>query len=381
MTLDEARQKLGINDDNASPEIIKRQYRRLASKYHPDKGNYRDGREFGLVNSAYMLLTADMLGVSKVRGIPIEVAETLDIKNAIYDYLDSILEDFKELRFHTEKETIEKIENDIFSARSKSDLKNILNGSVTRQLLDLKTTVASYIKDVKQRVSADKNDFIFKLFSEMYEDRRKYWLLTLWKNPILILESIGIFSIFAIRESTFMQSEYLSAWEFTNKSWVLLGLLIVGILALAIEYIRLSPKNQFVPPKISLDGLHVLLKEQAEKIPVTDTEAGVGGGVAGAFFGTGFLPGLGTLIGGLVGGIIGSLFGKSFDDIKYDVSRKLNSEIESGFQQVGDRLTSWVSKAKDELYNAVLDSFYKNSMTIARLAGTKKLPLIEHKKS
>ena len=57
----------------------------------------------------------------------------------------------------------------------------------------------------------------------------------------------------------------------------------------------------------------------------------------------------------------------------------IKGEIDTGLQQVEDCIASWIERTKNDLYNAIIDSFSKNSLKIARLAGTKQLPLLQFK--
>lgn len=329
MTLDEARKILGVSID-ATRDDLKKRYRRLASEYHPDKGRYTDGKHFTLINTAYMLLTAEAYGIDKVKGVPTEVAEAIDIRNAIHQYLDTLLVEFKELRSYIESDLLERIESDIDSAKSKSALKQVLTRSVTAHLSELRATLKSFVKDIRGRVASDKNDFLFRLFSEMYEERRKYWLLNLWKNPILLFDAASFAGVFAGRGSGYLKAHYPAFWESVMSSLAPLIVLCIGALALGIDYYRLSPRRQFVPPRLSLDGLHALLADRAKSLPMTDTELGVGGGVVGGMVGTVIFPIVGTVIGGGLGYLVGSLFGKSLAEMKREITVSIRKEVHLG---------------------------------------------------
>lgn len=386
MNVKDAQKVLGVTESSTSDEI-KSQYRKLARQWHPDKNPDSDGREFVTINAAYMVLKAKGLGITEVKGVPVEVAEAIDIKAAIKDYFNDVEKDFIALRSSIENTVKRRIKNSIMSSKTKGDLRSALNGSVKTELIELKATVESFIKQVERNSSSNKNDFIFGLFSEMYEQRRKYWLLNLWKNPVIVIESLGLFSLFLVNNSQFVGGATpLSGVLSSNSTPVIM--LAVGAFALLVEYIRLSPNKQFVPPRISLESLHSMLTNKANGMGFTNGQAavagGVGGGVTGLILGSILLPGIGgiigTAIGGILGGVFGSDFGRSVGEMKSEVCDEILKELDVAFEQIEEAMRAWTTRAREDIYEAVMESFTQNTLKIGKLLGTKKLPLLEFKR-
>jgi hypothetical protein len=72
------------------------------------------------------------------------------------------------------------------------------------------------------------------------------------------------------------------------------------------------------------------------------------------------------IIGALLGSLLG-LGGKSLDEIKESAIQEITHGFSKGIDQVIDLITRWVARAKAELHEAALASFYANCCKLDRL--------------
>ncbi|XAO72523.1 MAG: J domain-containing protein [Candidatus Vidania fulgoroideorum] len=98
---------LGI-DKNSSPEAIKKAYRRLAMKYHPDRnpGNKQCEEKFKQVKEAYEKLTNK--SSNNYNDIPFEDASSFDFGSQFSDIFDNFFDEYED------EEPMDDIKKDIY---------------------------------------------------------------------------------------------------------------------------------------------------------------------------------------------------------------------------------------------------------------------------
>ena len=134
---------LNLNDDCSSDEI-KKQYRILSKKYHPDKNN-GDDTEFKKINEAYETLSNDE---SRKEYNIKRIFKNIEFTNEEYKLLFSYYEKFinsKEYRLMKllYNSIPEHVKNTIWDKFKKSNLKQIVpkNKSINIELLHENTTI------------------------------------------------------------------------------------------------------------------------------------------------------------------------------------------------------------------------------------------------
>ena len=376
MNSSEAREILGLPDD-ATFEDIRAKYRSLARRYHPDVPDTGDSNRFVLINTAYMYLQATDLGISDAGDVPAEVADATALRGAIIDYFDDILREFQILREHIEESVEDYVWDVIESTDSTDELRKAVEGRVAQHLVETKAVVENFLKTTYSKAVRNKNDFLFNLFDDMYAARRDYWLTNMYRNPIFLADLGGVAGIFLARNFDPLQSIAPALWSLISLWWLPFLVLMIGAGALVYQYYKLSPRRQFVPPRLSIANLHTFVSENANQIQVSKGELAGGLGTLGAIIGTIALPFIGTLIGGAAGALLGAVFGKDFDETKRKVFSQIYDNFENAMQQIEESIEKWVNRSKDELYEAAIESFSQNCLQLARIVGNKELPISE----
>src|SRR5262245_2075452 len=136
MSITEASRLIGVGADADFTEI-KRQYRRLAKFYHPDIPETGDARRFALIATAYLLLQSKALGIDKIKDIPVEQADAIEIRTEIERYFAELLQDFREFRKQLHQNTLSYTHQTIMACNSARDLRQVLDESVARHLVEI----------------------------------------------------------------------------------------------------------------------------------------------------------------------------------------------------------------------------------------------------
>lgn len=363
MDIIEARKVLKVEAD-ASFDDVRRRYRVLSKKFHPDNPRTGDNNSFLTISAAYTILQAKDLGVSSREDIKNDMEQALSVRDDIEAYLDEVEERYQIFKEELKDQTLYAIEKKINSATSTDKLKKILKKDVADILTDTKVRLKHHLKNLEKSIKRDNSNFLFKLFEDMYVERQKYWLLTLYRNPVFVGEVAGIAVTFIIKELPAIREAYPDLVKVFSIWWLPLAILLVGTFILLVQYLMLNPKTQFVPPSFSLGGLHNLIKGKSENIESTAGEIATGGAVMGALAGSLVLPGVGTLVGGILGSLFG-LGGKSLDTIKNEVYNDLEDDIESMFDQLDHIMSAWTKDSKNRISKAAFESFHENVVNIS----------------
>jgi hypothetical protein len=373
MTAEEARQTLKVSPD-ASMEDIRVAYKRLARTYHPDNIRTGDANTFVLIAAAYFVLQSKDVGIFTDDQRD-DYEYVLDLRQQLKGYFDDAVMEFSERLSQIEARVYRYISDAIDRVSSFGELRSVVDKQISSYLTDAVAEIRAhlYVLDTKMRRS--KNDFIFKIFEEMYVERRRYWLLSLYKNPVTVLEVVGLSFLFLLRHHAELQLALPNVAKAAALWWLPLLVVSLGIGAIGIQYAVLNPKRQFVPPALSTAGIHTLLsKHVSEQIGSGRGEIALGAGFMLATLGTFVLPGIGTLIGAAIGALLG-LMGNDLYDSKFKVKATIDSQLRIGLQQIRDQVELWAASFARDLELAVIQSFASNVRRVAGLLTGQKLPL------
>ena len=227
------------------------------------------------------------------------------------------------------------------------------------------------MRNVASRLSIPEKYCIFSLFEDMYADRRRYWLINLYRNPIIISQFVAQIVLYCIRfiPNSASISVRLIRILGTNNT---ISYFTYSRRDIAVSTILATFSGATVSPRLSLSELHSIIGDVVSKIRSTHGELAVGGAIAGGGFGSMLIPEP-TIM--LLFAMLGSLFGlggKSLQEIKDDVTRELITECSKGIDQIIDRVTRWVTCAKADLYEAAASSFYANCCKLDKLIVSEK---------
>jgi hypothetical protein len=359
MNIPEAKKILGVPETSDFEEVRKR-FRVLAKQYHPDIPGTGDEKKFILISSAYLLLQGNELGVSKSTVVKDDIGEVINLKNKINAHLDVMLEDYRRFIEQLKKYNKEYIEGNVQSAKNTTQLKEILEGRVAHQLVDMNSRLKDYLKHLEKQIRHDKNSFIFELFRGMYRQRRQYWLYNIWKEPAFYGQVIIVGTFEIAKNIPDLVQAIPAIANLTSIWWIPFIVIFVGMSLLLHKYILLDPGRQFVPPKLSLESISQIISNQVSQIGSTRKENAAAGSIGLGLLGAFVDPtGISMLVGALFG-LFGALFGKNLSTMKNEASENVVREINRGFHEIDLCMEEWVRRIKEEIYKTSLESFVKN---------------------
>jgi hypothetical protein len=199
--------------------------------------------------------------------------------------------------------------------------------------------------------------------------------LAFYKNPVTVLEVVGLTFVFLLRHHAELQLAFPTAAKAATLWWVPVLVATVGVIAIGVQYTILNPRRQFVPPSLSTGSIHHLLsKHIAEQIGYGKGELALGGSFLLGVLGTFVMPGIGTLVGAALGALFG-LFGNSLNDTKMKVTNTILGELDVGLRQIRDQVRFWATAFASDLELALLRSFGSNVRKVAGLLTAQKLPI------
>jgi hypothetical protein len=373
MTAEEARRTLKVSPD-ASMDDIRSAYKRLARTYHPDNIRTGDGNTFVLVAAAYFVLRSNDVGIDTDDQRE-DYEYVLNLRQQLKSYFDDAVTEFS-TRLHQSEERAKRYVTDaVNGASSFDDLRTVVDKQISSYLTDTIAEIRAHLRLLDAKLRRSKDDFVFKVFEEMYAERRRYWLLSLYKNPVTVLEVVGLSFLFLLRHHAELQLAFPHAAKAAMLWWVPVLVAGAGIVAIGVQYTLLNPKRQFVPPSLSTGSIHHLLsKHVSEQIGSGRGELALGGSFIFGALGTLILPGIGTLIGAALGALVG-LFGNDLYETKIKVKDTILSQLDIGLQQIRDQVRLWATSFANDLELAVLRSFGSNVRKVAGLLSTQKLPI------
>ena len=357
---------LGVSE-KATIEEIRARYRKLAKQWHPDMptGN---SNQFLLISAAFTLLNNNAMNF-KGSNVPDEVLEAAALKKQVNENFEAIHESYLVFRKNIEKTTRKYIKQAIYSTNSSDDLKTTLNKQVAQHLVDVSTQLSSYFKTVMPRLM-NEQDFLYQLFQDIYKARRKYFLLNLYRDPIVFSGTVIYITRAFIMYYPTIQEKIPEIWAILGLTWIPIAIIFIIAMYTIIQFYRLSPHNQFVPPRLSLVGIHTCIKEQMSKVQSTKGESSFGGAILGTIVGSVVAPGIGTVIGAAIGTVFGWFFGEKLEKMQDKAFNAIMSEFDAALEQIDISINTWVIKSKDDVYKATLDSFEKNYKKVAGFLNT-----------
>ena len=358
MDLTTAYDILGV-PKTASLDEVKACYRKRAKQLHPDTSQTTDPKPFILLTAAYTLITESLAASSEwTKEVSTDILDASHIDEQIYTSFSMIQKRYEAFQKRKVASAKEQIRSLISVAGSSWDLRTIVERNIKDIWIELVVEIESYVDDLYRRATTDDREFLFSLFNDLYTARRRYWLSTVYRNPFLLASFVPPLVCAMLPNPPIIA---------LTMPWVLFIPLVLCLVALVMQYQRLNPRRQFVPPRLSLVGIQTALNAAAKNIGIDRTTATSGGAVSGAIIGTVIAPGVGTLVGAGVGALLGLFMGENLDSIKERVEAHILGELDAGIQQLDDRILAWLEQQRARFVKAARESFTANIQQVGKL--------------
>ena len=369
-----ARKILGVSEE-ASFEEIRKRFRALARLHHPDLNPGKSSEKFILISTAYLVLQGKELGVNINKNSSDDIMYAVNLKDNIEQHFQNVMESFIVSMKSIEAGTKIIIKESIYSSESISELKKNINGSVKDELLDANSRITMLLKKLSASMSGNDLDFIFELFKDMYEVRRKYWIINLYRNPIVIVQGFGAVIYACAQAAPSLYRLFPHSFQGAALGWIVFCLFSVGIPVLLLQFLSLNPRNQYLPPRLSISGIQSIISKTSTGIGESKTDLALGGGAIGGLIGTMVFPGIGTIVGAALGALLG-LTGDDLDESKNKSYTKIISDFQRGISMINSEILAWSERAKSDLHRASVESFTKNIRKISILIKNRKILLL-----
>jgi hypothetical protein len=368
-----AREILGVSED-ASHDEIRTRYRQLAKKYHPDVKFMSNTDKFVLISTAYIVLKDKQLGINIDKNSSDDISYALDLKTRIDRYFNDIFHEFETFRDRSQKEANKYLKDIIFDTHSSKELKTVLETKAKQYLSDMSEEFTLYLKKIERHIGTDESDFLFELFQSMYKENRRNWLISLWRNPVIIFVIVCSLLGFIIKKYPNIHNTYPQFRAIDSLWWLPFLSVPIGLIIIFVQYEQLDPRKIFQPMRFSKSRLEQLIQMRVQEIKSTPRENATDGAVTGAILLTFVSPGIGTLIGAALGGLL-FFTGRDLRETQTKTYNDLTREIDVGLQQITNLLSDWAKKSRNEIHNAAVDSFFRNCRNIAGLIRGGHLPV------
>ncbi|MBI3302593.1 MAG: J domain-containing protein, partial [Deltaproteobacteria bacterium] len=196
MDIETAYEILGLSK-SASLQEVKTRYRQLVRKVHPDVPQTGDRQQFLLITTAYTLITDHLLArkPSQDLTIPDDVIDASAITQRTNERFDDLQRDYLSFRERMVNSTKDHIVQLINLAASGTDLKNKVKKEIEITWAEMGRKLEDYVGRLIRNAATEDKDFLYALFSDMYDVRKRHWFLTLYQNPVIIT---GMFSFMGI---------------------------------------------------------------------------------------------------------------------------------------------------------------------------------------
>ena len=349
---------LGVPED-ASLDQVKARYRTRAKQLHPDTSRTSDPKPFILLTAAYTLILERLSGDSaQTKTVSPEVLSETHIDERVHSSFIEIKRGYEAFFKRIVADAKGNMRTWIHAAGSSSELETVVSQHIRDIWVDLVNEIESEVTRLCERAFEDDKEFLFSLFRDLYDARRRYWWSTLYRNPFLII-SLVLPLVCAIYPHPPM--------IVVTDPWIPLVPLGLCLAFLVVQYQHLDPRKQFMPPSLSLAGIQATLRAVENDMGIDRSTATVGGAGGGAIIGTFLAPGPGTLVGAAIGGLLGLFMGESLNTIKERVETQIMTGLDAGLQQLNRRVLAWIEQKRSETVEAAHEAFASNILKVGKL--------------
>src|SRR6266403_3126393 len=235
---------------SVSLDELRSRYRLLARRCHPDSSPTGDSRRFLLLSTAYQLILDRLTNAEATRPTVVadDVIAASDIQNRISERFRGLREEYTAYRDRAVLSTRDYIHNAISSASSGHDLKRTIETRIKAAWTDLVQDIENNVSGLVHSATTSDQDFLYNLFADLYTAKRRYWLQTLYRDPLILTAA-----------AMTVGSALLSPRA------ILVPLSIIGLYVWGRLWM-LKPERQFVPPRLSTLGVETQVKSVARGV-------------------------------------------------------------------------------------------------------------------
>lgn len=352
---------LELDSNNLTSEIIKKAYRRLSMKYHPDVAGNNDGAKFILINAAYEFLLKNLPFFTSA-----DFSETEDELNSRIIAIKKSFVIIQNEYYNKHNEIFEKIVNRLInrlnSYTSHKKLKEGVNYDFPRIVESGINEIITWFNEKISQITSSYdewiNGYLRSTYQNLLENEFRYWYKSSYFYTHLFISIL-------ISELVFISINYFPI----NKLYLNTAFLPIFIGVLLYRG-NVKRKYNFEEKIRKLDSAKFKISASALFIKNDDSasiaESAFGLGSIGAAIGLIGGP-VGALIGGAIGGFLGSLFGDSLDELKQKLFERMVPKLEEVEQNILTNLSEQIPKIEKELLDTIKDNFNRNKELAVKL--------------
>jgi curved DNA-binding protein CbpA len=352
---------LELDPNNLSLDLIKKAYRHLSLKYHPDVSSNTDGAKFILINAAYEFLLKNLHFFN-----PDEYYETED---ELTNRIKAIKKSFEMIRteyYDKHNEIFQRMVNNLIDTLNNYnsykrleegvnfDFPRIVEGGINDIISWFDSKISQIISSYDDWI----NGYLRSTYQKLLKDEFQCW----YKSKYFYTH---LFVAIIISEIIFTGVYYFSFESYYAS------ISAIPILAGIICYRRnVKRKYNFEEKIIKLDSnkfkVHSssLFIESNDGFSIGETTLGLG--TIGAAIGMIGGP-VGALFGGAIGGFLGSLLGESLDELKQKLFKRMILKLEEVEQRILNNLDEQIPKIEEELIVSIKENFNRNKERAVKL--------------
>jgi curved DNA-binding protein CbpA len=350
-----------LEPNNLSPDVIKKAYRRLSLKYHPDVSSITDGAKFILINAAYEFLLKNLAFFNS--------NEYYETEDELATRISAIRKSFEMIRteyYNKHNDIFQKMVNNLVDTLNNYDsykrLKEGVNFDFPRIVEGGMNEIIGWFDSKISQITSSYDDWINGYLRSTYQKLLKEEFQFWYKSKYFY---IHLFIAIIISEIIFTGVYYFS-FESYYASIAAIPILI-GIISYRgnvkskynfEENIRKLDSNKF---KVHSSSLFIKNDDGAS---IGETTFGLGS--IGAAIGLIGGP-IGALLGGAIGGFLGSLFGESLDELKQKLFDRMIPKLEEVEQRILNNLDEQIPKIEEELIVTIKENFNRNKERAVKL--------------
>jgi len=200
MNIKDACETLDIKYSKLSSEILKKQYRKLSLKYHPDKNNnsVESNEKFKLINESYLFLKNELELIGKEEDLNPGYINVLNIfideliKGQNKCFISSIIKDivcgYRDISIklfeNIDKDIIIIIYNFLFKYKDILHINEVILESITRIIIEKHKDIQIYILNPKLNDLFNNNIYKLEINSNIY-------FVPLWHNELFFDNTEG----------------------------------------------------------------------------------------------------------------------------------------------------------------------------------------------
>lgn len=352
---------LELDPNNITGETVKKAYRFLSKKYHPDVSGNNDGSKFILVNAAYEFLLKNLSIF-----VPSDFEETEDELRTRISAIEKAFNHIEEEYISMHNKIFEGMVNQlVYRLNYYSSYKKLQN-NINNEFVNIVDSgvheILNWFNGRIEQITTSYDDWINGYLRSTYEKLKEDEFNTWYKSKIfykhfILSNVISLLIVIVIIFSAF------------NPYYTALAI-IPFVLGITFYFQEVKDRYSFKSNIKNLDPNKFKIDVQKLYIKNNDGtsmgKSALGIGAVGAMIGSIGGP-LGAIVGGAIGGFIGSLFGESIDELREKLFERMIPKLEEVESTLLTNLQEQVPKIQEELIKSIQDNFQSNKLRAVKL--------------